>query len=81
MRDQKRELDRSCRSLERERAALGRQEKQLIVDIKKHARENQMKSVKIMAKDLVRIRKSQEKFANLMAQLRAIGMQMTVIIY
>jgi len=30
-----------------------------------------------MAKDLVRIRKHQEKFTNLTAQLRAIGLQMT----
>jgi len=31
-----------------------------------------------MAKDLVRIRKHQEKFVNLTAQLRAISLQMTV---
>jgi len=47
------------------------------MDIKKLAKQNQMKSVKIMAKDLVRIRKHQEKFTGLVAQLRAIGLQMT----
>lgn len=77
MRENKRGLDRSIRSLDRERAGLERQEKQLIAEIKKNARDNQMKSVKIMAKDLVRIRKHQEKFINLTAQLRAIGLQMT----
>ena len=31
-----------------------------------------------MAKDLVRIKKHQEKFLNMQAQLRAISLQMTV---
>jgi len=36
-----------------------------------------MGPVKIMAKDLVRLRKHQTKFVNLSAQLRAISLQMT----
>lgn len=77
IRDQKRMVERSVRALERDRANLERDEKKLIMDIKKQAKANQMKSVKIMAKDLVRIRKHQEKFVNLTAQLRAISLQMT----
>ena len=38
------------------------------------------KSVKIMAKDLVRIRKNQSKFTELVANLRAISLQMTVCV-
>lgn len=72
------QVERSVRGLERDRASLERDEKKLILDIKKQAKAGQMKSVKIMAKDLVRIRKHQEKFVNLTAQLRAISLQMTV---
>jgi len=79
IREQKRMMDRSVRSLERDRVCLERDEKKLIMDIKKLAKQNQMKSVKIMAKDLVRIRKHQEKFVNLTAQLRAISLQMTTM--
>jgi len=77
IREQKRNLDRSIRSLDRERTSLERDEKKLIADIKKAAKANQIKSAKTMAKDLVRIRKHNEKFAGLTAQLRAIGLQMT----
>ena len=77
IREQKRMVERSVRGLERDRANLEKDEKKLILDIKKQAKANQMKSVKIMAKDLVRIRKHQEKFVNLTAQLRAISLQMT----
>jgi len=77
VREQKRTLDRSIRQLEREKKTLENDEKTLIINIKKAAQNNQLKSARIMAKDLVRIRKHQEKFVNLTAQLRAIGMQMT----
>ncbi len=79
IREQKRMVERSVRGLERDRQSLERDEKKLITDIKKAAKQNQMKSVKIMAKDLVRIRKHQEKFVNLTAQLRAISLQMTAL--
>lgn len=79
LREQKRQIDRSCRTLETERMKLKNGEVKLIADIKKAAKENQMKSVKIMAKDLVRVRKHQEKFVGLQAQLRAISLQMTTM--
>jgi len=77
IREQKRNVDRSVRQLEREKVGLQRQEAKLIQDIKKAAQSNQMGSVKIMAKDLVRIRKHQTKFVNLTAQLRAVALQMS----
>jgi len=77
IREQKRMVERSVRGLERDRASLQRDEQKLINDIRKAAKANQLKSVRIMAKDLVRIRKHQEKFVNLTAQLRAISLQMT----
>ena len=51
-----RQIKRSVRELDRERTALQRQEKKLMNDIKKAARDGQMDSAKIMAKDLVRTR-------------------------
>ncbi len=69
-------MDRSIRSLDQERSKLKIQENKLIAEMKKMAKEGQVKSVKIMATDLVRIRKHQEKFINLQAQLRAVSLQM-----
>jgi len=77
IREQKRMVDRAVRALDRDRQSLQREEKKLITDIKKNAKENRIGPVKIMAKDLVRIRKHEEKFINLTAQLRAISLQMT----
>lgn len=77
VREQKRNVEKGIRALDREKAGLQRQEQKLIADIKKAAKANQMNSVKIMAKDLVRIRKHQEKFTGLTAQLRAVSLQMT----
>lgn len=79
IREQKRMVDRSCRQLDREREGLKRSEAKIVQDIKGLAKAGQMKSVKIMAKDLIRIRKHQEKFLNLNAQLRAISLQMTTM--
>eukprot|EP00474_Spongospora_subterranea_P000923 CRZ01381.1 hypothetical protein [Spongospora subterranea] len=79
VREQKRAVDKSIRGLERERMGLERQEKKLIMDMKNMAKKGQDKSVRIMAKDLVRIRKHQEKFLNMCAQLRAISLQMTEV--
>jgi len=77
IREQKRMVDRAARALDRDRQNLQREEKKLIADIKKNAKDNRIGPVKIMAKDLVRIRKHEEKFTNLSAQLRAISLQMT----
>jgi charged multivesicular body protein 2A len=62
LRENKRMINRAVRELEREKAGLEREEKRLIIEIKKAARENQMKSVRIMAKDLVRTRQHITKF-------------------
>eukprot|EP00823_Brevimastigomonas_motovehiculus_P001142 TRINITY_DN11670_c0_g1_i1.p1 TRINITY_DN11670_c0_g1~~TRINITY_DN11670_c0_g1_i1.p1 ORF type:complete len:207 (-),score=59.00 TRINITY_DN11670_c0_g1_i1:443-1063(-) len=77
IREQKHTIDRALRGLERERASLERDEKKLIAEIKTAAKKNQMKPVRIMAKDLVRIRKFQTKFVNMTAQLRDVSLTMT----
>jgi len=77
IREQKRMVTRSIRELEREKAGIKRDEQKLILELKKAAKNNQMKAVQIMAKDLVRIRKHDEKFTGLIANLRAVSLQMT----
>jgi charged multivesicular body protein 2A len=50
MRENKRTITRAIRELDREKVGLEKEEKRLTMDIKKAAKENQMQSVKIMAK-------------------------------
>jgi charged multivesicular body protein 2A len=50
LRENKRMINRAVRELDREKAALEREEKRLTVEIKKAAKQQQMSSVKIMAK-------------------------------
>lgn len=53
-----RALEKAQRELDRERIKLEGQEKRLIVDIKRSAKNGQMGACKIQAKDLVRTRRS-----------------------
>ena len=50
MRENKRTITRAIRELDREKVGLEKEEKRLTMEIKKAAKENQMQSVKIMAK-------------------------------
>ncbi len=79
IREQQRMVDRSMRGLERDRLSLQQDEKRIVSSIKKAAKANQIRSVRTQTKDLIRIRKQQDKFDSLTAQLRAISMQMTSI--
>lgn len=58
------------RDLDRERMKMEQQEKKVIADIKKCAKENQMDAVKIMAKDLVRTRRQSRKFMLMKANIQ-----------
>ena len=62
LRENKREINRAIRELDREKMNLEREEKRITMEIKKAAKENQIASVKIMAKDLVRTRQHIAKF-------------------
>ena len=50
LRENKRTINRAIRELDREKMGLEREEKRLTMEIKKAAKEQQMKSVHIMAK-------------------------------
>lgn len=66
------ELDRESRSLQRE-------EQRLTIEIKKMARENQMKAVKIMAKDLVRTRQYITKFIEMRSHLQGCALKLQTV--
>lgn len=62
LRKNQRALNKAMRDLDRERMKMEQQEKKVIADIKKLAKDNQMDAVKIMAKDLVRTRRQVSPF-------------------
>lgn len=75
LRQHQRALTKAIRELDRERVKLEQQEKKLIADIKKSAKQNQIGACKIMAKDLVRTRKYVQKFHQMKAQLQAVSLR------
>lgn len=75
LRENKRAIDRAIRDLEREKGRMEQQEIKLANDIRKSARNNEMDSVKIMAKDLVRTKGQIKKFNIMKANLQAISLK------
>ncbi|MBA0756878.1 hypothetical protein Gotri_020019 [Gossypium trilobum] len=73
-------LDKSIREIERERQGLQNQEKKLIAEIKKTAKQGQMGAVKVMAKDLIRTRHQIEKFYKLKSQLQGVSLRIQKIL-
>lgn len=67
------------RDLDRERAKMEQQEKKLIADIKKMAKDNQMDAVKVMAKDLVRTRRYVKKFILMRANIQAVSLKVQTL--
>ncbi|XP_054792488.1 vacuolar protein sorting-associated protein 2 homolog 1 [Prosopis cineraria] len=79
LRENKRMLDKSIREIERERQGLQSQEKKLISEIKKSAKQGQMGAVRVMAKDLVRTRHQIEKFYKLKSQLQGVSLRIQTL--
>jgi len=79
LRENKRMISRAIRELDRERAALEREEKKLTIDIKKMAKEQQMGAVRIMAKDLVRTRTHVTKFIEMRSHLQSCGLKLQTV--
>ncbi|CCW71057.1 unnamed protein product [Phytomonas sp. Hart1] len=75
LRKYKRTLDRTSRDLERERSKLIAQEKRLIIDMKKMAKQSEMDALTIMARDLVRTRKYNQKIYRMRTQLQGITLK------
>ncbi|KAK9497320.1 hypothetical protein O3M35_004660 [Rhynocoris fuscipes] len=74
-----RALNKAMRDLDRERARMEQQEKKIIMDIKKMAREGQIEAVKIMAKDLVRTRRYMKKFMLMKANIQAVSLKIQTL--
>ncbi|XP_067123524.1 charged multivesicular body protein 2a [Centruroides vittatus] len=79
LRQNQRALNRAMRDLDRERVRMENQEKKIINDIKKMAKQGQMDAVKVMAKDLVRTRRYIKKFILMRANIQAVGLKIQTL--
>jgi charged multivesicular body protein 2A len=79
LREHQRNINRSIREIDRERVGLQNQEKKLTAEIKKLAKQGQMGSVKILAKDLVRTRQNIGKFYQMRAELQAVSLRIQTL--
>lgn len=79
LRKHQRALERTQRELDRERGRLEGQEKKLIADIRKAAKDGHTSSAKVMAKDLVRTRNYIQKFYTMKTQLQAISLRIQTV--
>lgn len=74
-----RKLDKACRDLERERLKMQMEEKKLVGEIKKAARNGQMDAARAMAKDLARTKSNISKTYQMRTQLQSVKMQMSTM--
>jgi len=79
LRQNQRALNKAMRELDRERSKMEQQEKKIIADIKKMAKQGQMDAVKIMAKDLVRTRRYVKKFMLMRANIQAVSLKIQTL--
>ncbi|XP_060531158.1 charged multivesicular body protein 2a [Cylas formicarius] len=79
LRKNQRALNKAMRDLDRERQKMEQQEKKVINDIKKLAKEGQMDAVKIMARDLVRTRRYVKKFMLMKANIQAVSLKIQTL--
>jgi len=79
LRQNQRALTKAMRELDRERSKMEQQEKKIIADIKKMAKQGQMDAVKIMAKDLVRTRRYVKKFMLMRANIQAVSLKIQTL--
>jgi charged multivesicular body protein 2A len=79
LRRYKRTIDRAVREVDRERMMMQRLEQQRKNEIRRLAREGQMKSVRIAARDLVRVRNCIAKMYELRSQMQSVQMQLSTM--
>lgn len=79
LRKNQRALNKAMRDLDREKMKMEQQEKKIINDIKKMAKEGQMDAVKIMARDLVRTRRYVKKFMLMKANIQAVSLKIQTL--
>ena len=79
LRENNRALQRTMRELDREKQRLENEQVKIANDIRKMAKQNQMDTVKIMAKDLVRTRTYVTKLVKMRANIQAISLNMQTL--
>ena len=79
LRQSKRQITRGIREIDRERVKIESQQKKLIAEIKKLAKQGQVPSAKVLAKDLVRMRNQVTKMYAMRSQLQSVEMQMATM--
>lgn len=79
MRKNQRALNKAMRDLDREKMKMEQQEKKIIADIKKSAKDGQMDAVKIMALDLVRTRRYGQRFMRMKANIQAVSLKIQTL--
>ncbi|XP_071491084.1 charged multivesicular body protein 2a-like [Diadema setosum] len=79
LKQNQRALNKTIRELDREKSRMEQQEKKVIADIKKMAKQGQMDAVKIMAKDLVRTRNFVKRFVLMRANIQAVSLKLQTL--
>ena len=79
LRQNRRALNKVMRELDQELDQLERQEKKLVVDIRKMVKSGQMEAVKIMAKDLVRTQSFVKRFILMRANIQGIAFKIQTL--
>lgn len=79
LRQSKRQITRGIREIDRERVKIENQQKKVIAEIKKLAKQGQLPSAKVLAKDLVRMRSQVTKMYAMRSQLQSVEMQMATM--
>jgi len=78
-REVKQTTRRSERDIQREIEALNRQEKQLVLDIKSAAKQNNTKTTNMYAKQLLQLRNTRDRLTGMKTQVASAGMQVMSI--
>jgi len=79
MKEYQRGIKKSVREMDRERTTLERNEKKLMTEIKKAAKDGHMDAAKIKAKDLVRTRNYIKKMYKMKSHLEAVSLRLTTM--
>lgn len=79
LRQHQRTLNKAVRDLDRERTKMENQEKNVIADKKKMAKEGQIDAVRITARDLVRTRPYVKKIILIKANLQAVSLEIQTL--
>lgn len=79
LRENKRMIDKAIRELDRERTGLQNQEKKLVAEMKKMAKQGQIPAVKVMAKSMVRNRAAVTKLFGLKSQLQGVSLKVQTL--